>query len=79
MANQKYTNQEFLFDLLFHIMALQCTILKNTSLKFLKLKEENNSAKNSATFSNYIRNVPIEDDDIMVSFDVTRPCTQTFP
>ena len=70
MANQKYTNQEFLFDLLFHIMALQCTILTNTQLKFLKLKEENNSAKNSATFSNYIRNVPIEDDGIMVSFDV---------
>ena len=35
------------------------------------LKEENNNAKNSTTFSNYIRNVPIEDDEIMVSFDVT--------
>ena len=28
-------------------------------------------AKNSTTFSNYIRNVPIEDDEIIVSFDVT--------
>ena len=35
------------------------------------VKHENNSTKNSTTFSNYIRNVPIEDDDIMVSFDVT--------
>ena len=26
---------------------------------------------NSTTFSNYIRNVPTEDDEIMVSFDVT--------
>ena len=28
--------------------------------------DENNNAKNSATFSKYIRNVPIEDDEIMV-------------
>ena len=35
------------------------------------VKYENNNAKNSTTFSNYIRNVPIEDDEIMVSFDVT--------
>ena len=34
-------------------------------------KDENNNAKNSATFSKYIGNVPIEDDEIMVSFDVT--------
>ena len=26
---------------------------------------------NSTTFSNYIRNVPTEDDEIMLSFDVT--------
>ena len=35
------------------------------------LKNENNNAKNSTMFSNYIRNVPMEDDKIMVSFDVT--------
>ena len=35
------------------------------------VKDENNNAKNSTTFSNYIRNVLIEDDEIMVSFDVT--------
>ena len=35
------------------------------------VKHENNNAKNSTTFSNYIQNVPIEDDEIMVSFDVT--------
>ena len=33
--------------------------------------DENNNTKNPTTFSNYIRNVPIEDDKIMVSFDVT--------
>ena len=35
------------------------------------VKHENNNAKNSTTFSNYIRNVPIKDDEIIVSFDVT--------
>ena len=35
------------------------------------VKDENNNAKSSTMFSNYIRNVPIEDDEIMVSFDVT--------
>ena len=35
------------------------------------VQDENNNAKNSTTFSNYMRNVPIEDDEIMVSFDVT--------
>ena len=34
------------------------------------VKDENNT-KRSTTFSNYIRNVPIEDDKTMVSFDVT--------
>ena len=35
------------------------------------IKDANNNARNSITFSNYIRNVLIEDDEIMVSFDVT--------
>ena len=35
------------------------------------VKDENNNANNSTTFSNYIRNVPIEDDELMVSFDLT--------
>ena len=35
------------------------------------VKDENNNAKNSTTLSNYIRNVSIEDDKIMLSFDVT--------
>ena len=35
------------------------------------VKDENNNVKNSTTFSNYIRNVLIEDDESMVSFDVT--------
>ena len=29
------------------------------------------TAKNSTTFSNYIRNVPVEDDEIIVSLDVS--------
>ena len=41
-------------------------------------KDENNNAKNSSTFSNYIRNTPIDNDEIMVSFQVTS-CTQKFP
>ena len=40
------------------------------------VQDENDNAKNSTTFSNYIRNVPIEDDEVMVSFNVT--CTRTF-
>ena len=57
------------------------TKTKTKTLKQLKIlkdnefidnvKDENNNAKNSATFSNYIRNGPIEDDEIMVSFDIT--------
>ena len=35
------------------------------------VKDENNNTKNSTTFSNYIINIPIEDDEIMVSFGVT--------
>ena len=30
------------------------------------MKDENNNATNSTTFSNYIKNVPIEDAEIMV-------------
>ena len=35
------------------------------------VKEGNNNAKNSTTFSNYIRNVLIEDEEIMVLLNVT--------
>ena len=35
------------------------------------VRDVNNNAENSTTFSNYIRNVLIEDDEVMVSFDVT--------
>ena len=35
------------------------------------IKDENNNAKNSTNFSNYTKNVLIEDDEIMVLFDVT--------
>ena len=36
----------------------------------LNVKYENNNAKDSTMFVNYIRNVRIEYDEIMVSFDV---------
>ena len=47
--------------------------LNNYIANILKayVQDENNNTKNSTTFSNYIRNVPIEDDEIMVLFDVT--------
>ena len=35
------------------------------------VQDENDNAKNYTKFSNYIRNVSIEDDEIMVSFGVT--------
>ena len=41
------------------------------------VEDQNNNAKNSTTFSNYNRNIRIEDDEIMVSFDVT-PWTRKF-
>ena len=34
------------------------------------VKDENNNGRNSTTFSNYIRNVLIEEDKIIASFDV---------
>ena len=34
------------------------------------VKDENNNSKSSTTFCNYIGNVPIEDDEIMPSFDI---------
>ena len=35
------------------------------------LKIKNNNAQNSIIFPNYIKNAPIEVDEMMVSFDVT--------
>ena len=50
--------------------------IKLTDKKFSKnykmLHKNCNNAKNSTTFSNYIRNIPIEDDEIMVLFDFTK-------
>ena len=49
-----------------------CSLNKyTTNILKASAKDENNNAKNSTTFSNYIRNVPIEHDKIMVSFDVS--------
>ena len=48
-------------------------ILYKYIAKILKtyVKDENNNAKSSTTFSNYFRNNPLEDDEVMVVFDVT--------
>ena len=72
MVNQKTTSQEFLYVLvscsgspLYNHNKYIANILK------AYVKDENNNSKNSTTFFNYIRSVPNEDDEIMVSFDVT--------
>ena len=39
------------------------------SILKIYVKDENNNAKNCTMFSNCIRHVPIEDDEIMVSFN----------
>lgn len=38
------------------------------------VKDETNNTKNLTTFTNYIRNVPIEENKMMVSFGVTTLC-----
>ena len=43
-----------------------CNLNKSQLTFLIYVKDENNDAKNSTKFSNYIRNVPIEDDEIMV-------------
>ena len=52
-------------SLLYNLNKYRASILK------VYVQDENNNTKNSTTFSNYIGNFPIEDDEIMVSFDVT--------
>ena len=83
MVKRKCTRQEFLYVLLFHTVFYFHTVssycgsplcnLNKYVANILKayVKAESNNAKNPTTFSNYIRNVPMEDDKIMVSFDVT--------
>ena len=76
----KYTGlrEEFRYFLLFHIVAPPLHNL-NKYLAYTPkacVKDECNNAKNSTTFSNYIRNICSEDDEIIVSFDVT--CTWAF-
>ena len=57
---------------LYNLNKYTANILKAENNKMIeRWKNENNNAKNSTTFSNYIRNVPIKYDKAMVSFDVT--------
>ena len=60
------------------LLCLQINFIINIRISFIKLQfssykfiDENTNAKNFTAFSNYIRNVPIEDGGIMVSFGVT--------
>ena len=70
MINQTCTSQEVLC-LIFQAVTPHCTVLTNISNILKDYVKDENSAKIFTTFSNYIRNVPIQDDQIMVSFDVT--------
>ena len=56
---------------LYNLKKYIANILKAENNNVKDVKDEDNNVKNSTTFSNYIRNVPIEDKEIMVSFDVT--------
>ena len=38
------------------------------------VKDETNNTKNLTTFTNYIRNVPVEDNKMMISFGVRILC-----
>ena len=40
-------------------------------LKAYYVKNENNNTKNSTPFSNYIRSLPIKDDEMMILFNAT--------
>ena len=60
------------------LLCLQINFIINIRISVIKLQfssykfiDENTNAKNFTAFSNYIRNVPIEDGGIMVSFGVT--------
>ena len=54
--------------------------INNDPYQLLKkdVQDENNNATNSTMFSSYIKNVLIDDDEIMVSFDVTSLYTNIF-
>ena len=73
MVKQKCRSQEFLYALLLRIIYSPLASLNKYIEILLKtyVKHEDNNAKNSTTISNYIRNVVIQDDKIMVSFDIT--------
>ena len=53
--------------------------LEKNAANTLKIyvKDDNNNAKNSTRFFSYTSNVPIEDDKMMVSFDITSMYTNT--
>ena len=74
MVSQKYTSPEFLYVPLLYIVAPYSTIkqINKYIATILKayVKDKNTNVKSSTTLSNYTRNVPVENDEIMVSFDL---------
>ena len=71
MVSQKYTSQKFLCPIVLYSGSRLCNLNKYiANIVKAYVKDENNSARNSTTFSDYIKNVPIEEDKIIASFDV---------
>ena len=71
MVNLKYTNQELIYVLLFHIEAPHCTVFNKYIPKILKVyvKDENSNGKK---FQHVFQlHLPIENDGIAVSLDAT--------
>ena len=64
IVNQKFISQGFLY------VAPYYAVLKYLT-GTLKVYIKDDSTRNSSTFSNYIKNLPIEDNGIMVSLDIT--------
>ena len=68
-----YSKKEKLSEMAIHCHSLSfiATRCHSLSLDVALACRFVNNPKNSTTFSNSIRNVTIEDDEIMVSFDIT--------
>ena len=58
----------------FNCFNVHCTVLTKYIANILKTYVKDENKLSSAAFSNYVRNVSIEDDEKMVLFDVTSFC-----
>ena len=68
---QRWSDVEMLAGPLYNLEKNAANTLK------IYVKDDNNNVKNSTTFFSYTSNVPIEDDKMMVSFDITSMYTNT--